>query len=140
MDEKVREQRRGPARASFLCTALISGPCDVEMRPFEPLGELGQECRGCDGTTVTPADIREISEVALQLFGVLFGERQLPCPVICAYTSLHELLHIRMPHERNLRSQIRLLSQFAGKFQSPGCRRLFEHIEVDAQRFRAIAG
>src|ERR1700692_3507673 len=93
MNEKVREQRRGPARAAFLRTALISGSCDVEMRPFEPLGELGQECPGRDGTAVTPADIREIREVALQLFGVLFGERQLPCPVIGAYPGLHELMN-----------------------------------------------
>jgi hypothetical protein len=57
MDKKIREQRRGPARTAFLRTALISGPCDVEMRPFEPLGELAQECRSRDGTAFTPADI-----------------------------------------------------------------------------------
>src|SRR5882672_3731176 len=91
MDQKVGEQRRGPARAAFLRTALISGPCDVEMRPFEPRGELGQECRGCDVTAVTTADIREIREVARQLFGVLFGQGPLPCPVIGAYTGVHEL-------------------------------------------------
>src|SRR5882757_10500259 len=91
MDQKVREQRRGPARAAFLRTALISGPCDVEMCPFEPLGELGQECRGCDGTAVTTADIREIREVALQLIGVLIRDRQLPRTVIGTYTGLHEL-------------------------------------------------
>src|SRR5581483_972817 len=92
MDEKVREQRRGPARAAFLRTALISGPCDVEMRPFEPLGELGQECASCDGTAVTAADIREIREVALQLIGVLIRERQLPRTVIGTYAGFHELI------------------------------------------------
>src|SRR6201996_2773040 len=92
MDEKVREQRRGPPRAAFLRTALICGPCDVEMCPFEPLGELGQECRGCDGTAVTAADIREIREVALQLIGVLLRQRQLPRTVIGTYAGLHELI------------------------------------------------
>src|ERR1700750_155527 len=92
MNEKIREQRRGPARTAFLRTALISGPCDVEMRPFEPLGELGQECRGCDGTAVTAADIREIREVALQLIGVLLRQRQLPRTVIGTYAGLHELI------------------------------------------------
>src|ERR1700743_3300853 len=91
MDEKVREQRRGPARAAFLSTALISGPCDVEMRPFEPLGELGQECRGGDGTAITTTDIREIREVALQLIGVLLRERQLPRTVIGTHAGCHEL-------------------------------------------------
>src|SRR3954465_1868679 len=91
MDEKVREQRRGPARAAFLRTALISGPCDVEMRPFEPLGELGQECRGGDGTAITATYVREIREVALQLIGVLLRERQLPRTVIRTYTGFHEL-------------------------------------------------
>src|ERR1700712_626839 len=91
MDKKVREQRRGPARAAFLRTALISGACDVEMRPFEPLGELGQECRGCDGTAVTATDIRKIRKVALQLIGILVRERQLPRTVIGAYTGCHQL-------------------------------------------------
>src|ERR1700736_5017856 len=93
MDKKVCEQRRWPARTAFLRTALISGPCDVEMRPFEPLGELAQECRCRDGATLAPTDIREIREVALQLIGVLVGEGQLPCPVIRAYTCLHELVY-----------------------------------------------
>src|SRR5438046_704463 len=93
MDKKVGEQRCWPARTAFLSTALVSGPCDVEMRPFEPLGELTQECRGRDGTALTPTDIREIREVALQLIPVLLGEGQMPRPVIRAYASVHELTH-----------------------------------------------
>ena len=93
MDKKVCEQRRWPARAAFLRTALISGPCDVEMRPFEPLGELAQECRSRNGTTLAPTDIREIREVALQLITVLVGEGHMPCPVIRAYTCLHEIMY-----------------------------------------------
>src|SRR6266581_8350321 len=93
MDKKVCEQRRWPARAAFLRTALISGPGDVEMRPFEPFGELAEECRSRNGATLAPTDIREIREVALQLIGVLIGEGHLPRPVLRAYTRLHELMH-----------------------------------------------
>src|SRR3569833_3573866 len=91
MNEKIREQRRGPARAAFLRTALISGPCDVEMRPFEPLGKLGQECRSGDGTAITATYVREIREVALQLIGIFLRERQLPRTVIGTYTGLPQL-------------------------------------------------
>ena len=63
------------------------------MRPFEPLGKLAQECRSRNGTTLAPTYIREIREVALQLIAVLIGEGHMPCPVIRAYTCLHEIMY-----------------------------------------------
>src|SRR5579862_6854640 len=93
MDKKVRKQWRWPARTAFLSTALICGPCYVEMRPFEPLGELAKECRSGDRTALAPADIREIREIALELIGILFGERHVPCLVVRSHTGLHELTH-----------------------------------------------
>src|SRR5256886_12601348 len=41
--QKVREQRRRPARTALLRTALVGGARDVEVRPFESLGEFAEE-------------------------------------------------------------------------------------------------
>src|SRR6185312_10931908 len=91
MDQKVREQWRWPARASFLRTGLIGGSCHVEMCPFESLRELAEECRGRDGAAFPAGDVREVREVALELFAVFLGERKLPCAVVGARSGLHEL-------------------------------------------------
>ena len=54
------------------------------MRPGEILGELGEKGRCHGGTAFPSTDIREIGEVALERFGVVFGERQAPRAVIGA--------------------------------------------------------
>src|ERR1700674_5996546 len=75
LQQKVREQRRRPARAALLRTGLVGGARDVEVRPFESLGELAEESRSGDGAAVTPADIGKVGEVTLQSFRVFFGQR-----------------------------------------------------------------
>src|SRR5882757_267440 len=130
MDKKVCEQRRWPARAAFLRTALISGPGDVEMRPFEPLGELAQECRSRNCTTLAPTDIREIREVALQLFGVLLGEGHLPCLVIRAYACLHELMYEIFV----IAHGTRVMMPQCEDARTGQCRNIYDHGGIEAPR------
>src|SRR2546430_16094200 len=80
--QKVREQRRRPASTALLRTALVGGARDVEVRPFESLGEFAEESRGGDCAAVTSADIGKVGEVALERFRVFLGERQLPAAIV----------------------------------------------------------
>src|SRR6202034_4583371 len=93
LDQKVREQRCRPPAAAFLCTAVVSGARDVEMRPFESLGELAEKGGRGDRAAVAPADVGEVGEVALELLSVLLGERQLPAASDRAHSVLQELAH-----------------------------------------------
>src|SRR5580692_129018 len=70
LQQELRQQRRGPARTALLRTALVSGARDVEVRPFEPLGELAEKSGRRDRAAVAPADVGEIGEIALQLLSV----------------------------------------------------------------------
>src|ERR1700674_5819236 len=93
LQQKVREQRRRAARTALLRTGLVGGARDVEVRPFEPLGELAEKSRGGNRAAVTPADIGKVGEVALQLLRVFLGQRQLPAAVVRAYPGLQQLAH-----------------------------------------------
>src|SRR5256885_8787068 len=81
LQQKVREQRHRPARTALLRTALVGGARDVEVRPFQSLGEFAEESRGGNRAAVTSADIGKVGEVALQRFRVLLRQRQLPAAV-----------------------------------------------------------
>src|SRR5687767_700804 len=61
------------------------------MSPFEPVSEFAQKRRRRDGSTLAPRDIGEVSEVAFELLGVIFGERKLPGAVVGASARGDEL-------------------------------------------------
>src|SRR5215475_11461523 len=61
-DEEVGEQRSRAAGAAFAGTPLVGGTGDVQVRPGEPLCELGEIGRGRDRTAVAPADVGEVGE------------------------------------------------------------------------------
>src|SRR5215469_5149418 len=91
-DEEVGEQRGRAAGAALAGTSLVGGAGDVQVRPGEPLGELGEIGCGRDRTAVAPADVGEVGEVALDLVGVFLGERQLPAAILGAHPRREQLV------------------------------------------------
>jgi hypothetical protein len=90
-DQEVGEQRHRPARAALLRAADVGGAGDVEVRPLQPVGELGEEGRRRDRAAVAAGDVREIGEIALQLLAVFLGQRQAPGAIVGAQAAVDEL-------------------------------------------------
>src|SRR5579859_3196597 len=93
LNEEVGEEGRRPPGAPLVGTALVGGAGHVEVCPGEACGELGEEGGRGDRPAVASADVGEVGEVALELLGVLLGERQLPAAVLGAHPGFEQLLH-----------------------------------------------
>src|SRR5215207_6199243 len=96
MNQKVREQWNGPASAAFLLAAQIGRAGDIQVRPFQIFGELGQEGGSCDGAAFAAADVRHVRKVALQLLGILFSQGQLPRAVVYPHARSEQLARQRI--------------------------------------------
>jgi len=82
--QEIGQQRHGPSGTALGAAAHVSRTGDVHMRPAQTLGEACEERARGDRAAVTTGDVGEVCEVALELLAILFGERQLPSPIIGA--------------------------------------------------------
>ena len=81
-DQELGQQRHWPTGAAFLRARIPGCAGDVQVRPLHALRELAEEGAGRDRAAIAAADIGQVGEVAAQLLGVVFGQRQLPGAIV----------------------------------------------------------
>jgi len=62
------------------------------MRPMQVLGELPKERRGGAGAPLAAADVRDIGEIAFQLFHVFLADRHRPRPIVGTVAGRREFI------------------------------------------------